>query len=204
MAAVITGPADVVNLALRNIGYKLRVGNLYDGSDAANQALDIYGQTRDDALRDGDWHFCQRTVNLGDPLKSAPPDYFDTAWDPATNPPPPWRFEYTYPADCLKVRQVKAVSGIIFNPDPQPVLWEDANDQVYVPPRRTILCNLQPALLVYTGQVTDPATMPSDFIALFAARLGANLKRGLMSADLSQVDVGVVNEATGSATAEQG
>lgn len=204
MAAVITNPADVVNLALRDIGYKLRVGNLYDGSEAANQALDIYGQTRDDALRDGNWHFCERTVSLGDPLKSAPAAYFDAPWNPATNPPPPWRFEYSYPADCLKARQVKAVSGIIFNPDPQPVLWEDANDQVYVPPRRVILCNLQPALLVYTGQVTNPATWPVDFVSLVAARLGANLKRGLMSADLSPVDVAAVNEATGSAAAEQG
>jgi len=90
------------------------------------------------------------------------------------------------------------------DPDPQPVLREDANDQVYVPPRRVILCNLQPALLVYTGQVTNPATWPVDFVSLLAARLGANLKRGLMGADLSQIDVGAVNEATGSAIVEQG
>ena len=38
--------ADMVNLALRRVGYKLRVGNLYDGSMAAKMALDVYAQTR--------------------------------------------------------------------------------------------------------------------------------------------------------------
>jgi len=106
MAAVITSVADVVNLSLRNIGYKLRVGHLYDGSDAANQCLDIYGQTRDDALRDGDWHFCERTVSLGDPLKSAPSNYFDAAWNPADSPPPPCRAPERGPWTPRKPREI--------------------------------------------------------------------------------------------------
>jgi hypothetical protein len=204
MATVITSVADVVNLALRNIGYKLRIGHIYDGSDAANQALDIYGQTRDDALRDGEWHFAERTASLSNPLKSAPDNYFDAPWDSAANPPPPWRFEYAYPADCLKARQVKFASGFIFNPAPTPVLWEDANDQYFAPARRVILCNLNPALLVYTGQITDMATWPPDFVDLLAARLGARLKRGLMSADLTAVDASEVTEAQQTAQSEQG
>lgn len=203
MPASITSPADVVNLALHNIGYKLRLANLYDGSEAANTALDIYAQTRDDALRDGNWSFAERNMVL-ELLKTAPANYFDAQWDPANNPPPPWRFEYTYPTDCLRIRQVKLTPMLLFNPQPQPVLWTDINDPAYTPPRRVIVCNIANAFLVYTGQVTDPALWPPDFVDALAAILGARLKRGLMSADLSQVDGAQVAEAAGSAMREQG
>lgn len=130
MVASASSPADIVNLALRRIGYELRVGSLLDGSEAANQALDIYAQTRDDLLRQNDWGFAERNVALT-VLKTAPAGgYFPpTNWS-STYPPLPWAFEYDYPADCLKVRSLKESSLFLFNPDPQPVLFDTANDYV--------------------------------------------------------------------------
>ena len=64
MTTSVNSPADVVNLSLGRIGYKLRVGSLYDGSPASKAALDIYGQTRDEQLRLADWGFAQGEVQL--------------------------------------------------------------------------------------------------------------------------------------------
>lgn len=202
MPASINSPADVINLSLVRIGYEKRVSNLYDGSAAAQRALDIYAQTRDDLLRDGEWQFCQRMVNAT-LLKSAPANYFDTPWNPATMPPQPWLFEYEYPGDCLKVRRLSPQPGFFFNPLPQPTLNQISNDSAYTPARRVILCNIPNAILTYAGQVTDPATMPPDFIEALAAELGTRLKRSLVG-EVNAVDATDVARSVGSAMQEQG
>ena len=47
MTASVQSPADAVNIALRKIGYKLRVGSLFEGSLAAKNALDLYFEKLD-------------------------------------------------------------------------------------------------------------------------------------------------------------
>ena len=128
MATVIVNPADVVNLALTRIGYKLRIGNIYDGSEAAQAALNIYSQTRDDMLRDGNWQFNQRNV-APTPIRWAPTGGYwpGAGWDAATNPPLPWLYAYAYPDDCLKVRVVKAATGFALNVTPLPNQYTIAN-----------------------------------------------------------------------------
>ena len=115
MPASVSSPADVVNVTLQRIGYKLRVGSLYDGSKAANDALDIYAQTRDEVMRQDDWSFAERNVSMT-LLKSAPVAGYipPTTWS-TTDPPLPWLFEYAWPDDCLKVRAVKPPTIIIPN-----------------------------------------------------------------------------------------
>lgn len=202
MPASIKNPADVVNLALVRIGYTKAVGNLYDGSDAANKALTIYAQTRDDLMRDGEWDFCRRDV-AATLLKSGPTNYFDSPWDGATMPPVPFMFEYAYPESCLKVRRVQPQPGFTFNPMPSPTLFEVVNDDYYSPSRRVIVCNVPNAILTYAGQVTNPASMPPDFIESLAAELAIRLKRGLMG-EVNQVDTADVNRAVSTALQEQG
>lgn len=205
MALVITSPADVVNLALERIGYKLRVANLYDGSEAASVALDLYGQTRDRLLRDGEWEFASTTI-AATLLKQAPtpPNYFDTPWDPVQHPPMPWRFEYEYPTDCLKVRIMKVPVGYLFEPSPLPTLMAIANDKTYTPAKEVVLCNVPSALMVYTRQVTDPTTWPVDFTEAFAAELGAKMKARLVDQPATQMDVAMAAAATATAAAEKG
>ena len=186
---VVKSPADMVNMGLRRIGYKLRVGSLYDGSNAAKVALDIYSQTRDELFAASDYGFCERNVNLT-LLKSAPANgYFPpNNWNPATNPPPPWLFEYTYPADCLKVRAVKPQPTFVLDPDPQPWVFAVENDVGYDPPAKVILCNVANALLVYTGQVTDPLDWEPGFVEEFAAALAERLAPQLANLDAAKLE----------------
>lgn len=198
-------PADIVNQSLARIGYKLRVGSLYDGSLAAKKALDIYAQTRDAMLRDGDWPFAERNVT-GTLQKQAPAAGYvpPTGWNPATNPPVPWIYQYAWNSDFLKVRAVKPTPIFVPNFSPQPNIFAVLNDNGAVPPQRVVCCNVANAIIVYTGQITDPATMPSDFISAFADALAEGLSPLLASLDLMKIKAaeGQVDEAK--AMVEQG
>src|SRR5258708_3438511 len=99
MTTGITSPAAIINLSLSRIGFKGRIGSLYDGSTAAKKALDLYGQTRDELIRDGSWEFAERIVS-GTLVKQAPAGgYVVTPWSAANNPDLPWLFSYAYPTD---------------------------------------------------------------------------------------------------------
>lgn len=206
MAASVTSPADLINLALRRIGYKLRVGSLLEGSFAAKQSLDIYAQTRDAVLVENDWDFAERNVVLT-LQKSAPAlagggyGYIPPAvWNPATNPPPPWLFQYLYPIDCLKVRNLKVIPLFVPNFDPQPNAFSLANDTSVTPFQKVILSNVQLAEMVYTGQITDPATYEPGFVESLAAALGRRLVPTLMG--LNAIQPAAADEAQSLATAE--
>src|SRR5271156_4279243 len=113
MTASISMPADVVNLMLAKVGFKGRIGSLYDGSVAAKKVLDVYAQTRDATLRAGKWDFSQRLA-AGVLSGGAAPF--------------PWTVEYSYPTDCLKLRNLfNAVYSSDTN-NPTPVLWIIGND----------------------------------------------------------------------------
>jgi hypothetical protein len=201
MSAVVTSPEDVVNLALTRIGYTMRVVNMFEGSPQANAALNVYSQTRDEMLRAVDYGFAERNVNL-ELLKQAPvTGYFPpNQWNGANNPPPPWVFEYTYPADCLKVRSVKPVPLFVIDFDPQPNVFAVENDNYYTPSRKVILCNVEDAQLVYTGQVTDPTLWEDDFVEALAAALGRRLAPVLKDLNVAKFAAG--DEAQAAATAE--
>lgn len=186
MATSLSSPADILNDALRRIGYKLRVGNLYDGSDAANLALDLFGQTRDDTMRDGDWQFAQREVS-GALLKTAP-NYFDTSWNPTTAPPIGWQYSYTYPVDCLRIKAVRPQPT--FQPDMRPTmnLFDAVNDNGYTPPRRVVVSNLANAVLVYVGRVTDPTTWSVDYTEALCAALARRLAPSLANLQVEQME----------------
>lgn len=202
----LSSPADVLNLTLARIGYKgPRIASLYEGSIAAKVALDVYSETRDEMLRNGDWGFAERNVNLT-LLKQAPAGgYFPTnQWNGTNNPPPPWRFEYTYPADCLKVRSVKAVPLFVMDFDPQPNLFAVENDVYFTPSQKVILCNVQNAQLVYTGQITDPQLWEADFVNAFSAELGLRLAPTLASMDAAKFAAADAAQSTAQASTTEG
>jgi|SRR5579864_5490707 len=205
MAASITSPADVLNVALRRIGYKLRVGSLLEGSVAAKVALDIYAQTRDEVLRQDDWAFAERNVALA-LLKQAPVGGYipPRVWTGATDPPLPWQFEYSYPVDCLKIRAVKYAPLFLPSFDPQTNLFAIDNDNYYNPARKVILTNVANAVLVYTGQITDPATWEADFVEEIAASLGRRLAPTLANPEMLKLMVGDEAASMQIAETEQG
>ena len=205
MALVLTSPEDIINDSLVRIGYRLRIGSIYEGSFAAKKALDIYGQTRDEILRQNDWGFAERNVVLS-LLKTAPAlpgggyGYIPpTVWNPAQNPPLPYLFSYTYPSDCLKVRAIKRTPLFLPNVDPRPVIYKISNDTSGSPAMKILSCNIVNAELTYTGQVTDPTTWEADFAEALCAAL-ARLLAPSVNPDI--LKIAVPDEAQTKATAE--
>ncbi len=188
MAASISTPADICNLALVRIGHTLRIGSLYDGSLAAKRCLDIYAQTRDEMLRDEAPDFARREISLT-LLKSAPAGGYipPTVWTTAY-PQLPFTYQYGYPADCIKFGSIRNPILFVPNFDPQPLTFSVANDNSYTPAQRVILCYTPNAIGTYVGQVTDPATMDVGFIESLAASLARRLAVALADPKLLEFE----------------
>lgn len=204
MTSSIASPADIVNLSLRRIGYKLRVSSLFEGSFAAKQILDVYAQTRDELLMKEEWDFAERNASIM-LLKSAPPGGYipPTTWSNAF-PPLPWLFEYAYPDDCLKVRAVKPVPLFIPNFDPQTYVFSIDNDNSLPTPAKVILCNVPNAVLVYTGQITDPTSWEADFSEAFAASLARRIAPVLANMDAAKMEAADESVAAAVGDVERG
>ncbi len=173
MTTTLNTPEEVVNYALKRIGHPFRVTNILDGSRASLAALDVYGQTRDALLTETDWDFAER-VTVGNLLKQAPDSYVTNPWTPAY-PALNWRFEYTFPTDALKIRGVRYQAVTIPNFDPRYCRFSIDNDSGYTPPAKVILTNVPNAIIIYTGQITDPNQWTASFLDAFADRLGKSI-----------------------------
>lgn len=188
MTSVFTDPADIVNDALVRVGWKQRIGSLYDGSVAAKAALDLYGQTRDELLRDFDWGFAERNVAL-DLQKVAPVGGYTPplVWS-SVYPILPWIYQFSYPDDCLKVRALRTTPVFIPNFSPQAVNFRIANDNSFTPAQKVILCNIANPILVYTAQVTNVATWEPSFVEALVAALATKLAPTLANLQTEQVE----------------
>jgi hypothetical protein len=175
MTSSVTCPEDILNLALARIGYKGRINSIYEGSMAAKKALDIYAQTRDAVLREGQWGFAQNTVAMTLQKQAPAGGYFPPNNWTSAYPQPGFLFQYAYPPDCLEVRAVRP--GPLYTPNfsPQPNQFDVTFDGTLDPPAKCITCNVYPALLVYTAQVTDPSQYEADFVEALAAALARRL-----------------------------
>jgi len=141
--------ATVVNAALQQIAAQTRITSLADGSPAANQAQVVYAPTVNLLLRELDPDFARLTAAL-------------TTF--AGTPPLGWQYMYTYPADCLRLRQVAPPAtgpGALVDPfDPQPIRYNVAQSGT----QEIIATNQQNAVAVYTtSTVTE-----DDWDAIFA------------------------------------
>lgn len=191
MAAIVTSvqsPAQLANVAFVRLGFKLRAGNLLDGSDHSRHALDVFGQARDKLLREADYPFSERTASLS-LLKSAPQGgYFPpNNWNPSLNPPLGFTYEYAYPTDAIKIRHVKPMPLYVVSYDPQPHDFTDYNDNYLSPPQRTIVSNVPYAIATYTGRVTNPAQWDVAFTEALATELMKQLGPILAGPDIEKV-----------------
>lgn len=159
---------NLVNLGLRDAGIPLRINDIYEGSEAAKTALEIYGLCRDYLIDSKEWSFSRRRVTLT-LLKGPPPDGGYNFAQPWTNiyPAPGFLYEYAYPSDTITLRAIIAPPGMMPDLDPLPALWRIDNDQTPVvsgspptaagPAARVILCNTTNAMAIYWARITDPA-----------------------------------------------
>ena len=170
---------DICNAALRRVGYPTPIGNMYEGSRASRVALDFYSQTRDALFSEFDWSFLQQEVDLGMPIKTAPPSgYGVTPWNPAVNPPPPWIYEFSYPANCINVRSVRPLPLFIPEAMPRVNIFQQVYDAQLA--AKVIVTNLARPLAIITGRVTNPAEwQDNDFIDSLIERLAVLFGREL-------------------------
>ena len=152
--------AAVVNQALELIAAQTTISDLNDGSTLGNAAGVIYTPLVQMLLRQLDPDFARKTAALV----------------VATGTPViPYAYEYTYPADCLRTRQVRPPAsgvGALADPfDPLPVYWAVGFDQN----SKVILTNQVNAYLVYTTSSVTEAFWDAFFVQSVVGRLAMPL-----------------------------
>ena len=164
-----TTSVDVVNYALELIASQTEITSLTDGSAAAKAAQVVYTPVVQLLLREIDPDFARFTAAL--------------APSAAGTPVPPWAYEYLYPADCLRVRQVRppgSGTGSLADPyDPQPIRWAVAFDVIAATNTQIILTNQVNALAVYTSSTPTEAQWDSAFAEAVSRRLANPLAMAL-------------------------
>ncbi len=159
----------VVNIALQFIATQETITSLTDGSAAANYASVIYAPTVQLMLREIEPDFARTTVAL-------------TAAGVAT-PITPWAYEYLYPADMVRLRQVRpppSGAGSLVDPyNPQAVRAMVDFDIIATLPTKVILTNQQNARAVYTSSTVTEAQWDPVFTDAVARRLANPLSMAL-------------------------
>lgn len=163
MPAYISSTA-VVNAALEQIAAQTQITSLNDGSPAASAASVVYVPTVQLMLRELDPDFARMTVALA---------------IAAGTPPPPWAVQYTYPADCIRVRNVRppaSGTGALDDPNnPRPIRSNIAfQDGVKI-----IMTNQVNALAVYTTSAVTEIDWDAAFADTVVRRLANPLAMAL-------------------------
>ncbi len=160
---------QAVNAALEEIVAQTQITALNDGSPAANAANVVYVPVVQLVLRELDPDFARFTAAL--------------TLSGAVTPVPPWAFEYLYPADCIRLRQVRpplSGAGSLSDPnDPKPIPANVAFDTISAQATKVILTNQQNALAVYTSSSVTPAQWDSAFFDAVVRRLANPLALAL-------------------------
>lgn len=174
---------DIMNQGLRAGGVQKRIEDYFEGSDAARTALELYGQARDELLDAKDWSFSRRTAPLT-VLKGPPPAGGYNFAQPWSNlyPAPGFLYEYAYPSDCMDLRAIIPMPGLMPDLDPRPAVWRVDNDPTPIvsgdppvasgPEAKVIFTNVTNAMAVYRSRVTNPAIFDPGFTAALVALLG--------------------------------
>ena len=159
----------VTNEALQFIASQYQITSLTDGSPAAKAANAVYAPTVELLLRELDPDFARYTLAL----TSAG----------APTPVPPWAYEYTYPADMLRLRQVRppgsGTGSLSDVNDPHPIRANVAFDIIGGVNTKVILTNQQNALAVYTTSLVTEAAWDAVFQDAVVRRLANPLAMAL-------------------------
>ena len=178
MSGSVLTSASVVNRAAAQIGAQATVQglipNLTGGGNVSTYANILYQGVVLMILREQDWEFSRTSAALA----------------PSGNAPlPPWQYEYLYPSDCVKVRQV--TPQIWSANDPVPVEWTVAEHAILTAPTKVILCNVPGETLVYTTSNMTEAQWDSIFAEAVVRLLASELAMAIAGRpDLSKQKLG--------------
>jgi hypothetical protein len=228
---------DICNRALSVIGTRSSIASMSEASPEAQACTLHFEASCRSLLRLAPWSFARATV-LGaligaaagtpeNPNGTVPlPLVPVSAANPAGSSPPQivsWRYEYAWPRDCVRLRQVKYPCELLPNSGSLVQLWpgmamasslypdgadmtmesrvsyqialdqDSSGNQIKV-----ILSNVEQALLVYTAFVGDPGLWDDEFSEAFVYYLGAHLVGALIGD--KQVDKAMLEKASMLAT----
>jgi hypothetical protein len=152
----------VINEALNLLGQQKTITAFPNGTTPSNVAAIVYAPLVNLLLREMDPAFARFTVPLT--IAVAPPNY------------PPWLYEYLYPSDCMRLRQVRppgtGTGSLPDVNDPSPIRANVAFDVISATVTQVILTNQVNALAVYTSNLITEAQWDSVFQDAMVRRLG--------------------------------
>jgi hypothetical protein len=217
-----TSEVDVANRALQLIGTRSQIADLNEDSNEARNVKLVLESTRDNLLRMAPWN-CAVTFNNLSLICAAPgtpenPSAGTTTWQKGI-PPPPWSYEYIYPADCLRpiyvvpqfttgftsgVPITTAVTGgapAFWNGPPVRFkvivdqLGPDGKPSAQGVDQRVIVTNQEQAILAYVKQVTNPDVWDDLFRNALEHVLAARLVIALTGdKGLAQLELAEANQ----------
>lgn len=159
----------IVNSALEQIAAQSTISALGDGTTAGDAAQIVYAPTVQLMLRELDPDFARFTAPL--------------ALSAAVTPVPPWAFEYLYPPNCARLRQVRppgsGVGSLVDPNDPQPIRANVAFDRISGVNTKVILTNQVSALAVYTSTQVTEVEWDAVFVDTVVRRLANPLAMAL-------------------------
>lgn len=156
---------SVTNAALEMIGQQAQITSLSDGTPSANAATVIYQPVVQLLLRELDPDFARFTAAL--------------VVSGAVTPVAPWAYEYLYPTDCVRLRQVRPLAGSYDRNDPQPILSQVAFDVIATVNTKVILTNQVTASAVYTSLTPTESQWDAGFAEAVSRRLANPLAMAL-------------------------
>jgi len=151
-----TTKTQIVNLALHRLGTE-RINSLADNNKRAKIMNDLYDTTRRKLLRNHSWNFALKRAQLNK-LVNKPAFGFE--------------YEYSLPADYIKIWNIADASGVISNAHPGNLGFIPDKQQFVIEDGK-LLTNLEQAYVLYGYDNTDTSQYTDTFIEAFALTLAA-------------------------------
>lgn len=158
---------DIANRALQMMASRNVITSLTDGSNEAANANMLYTPTLDWCLGITNWNFARKTAVL---VLSKTRNVTPITWS-ATEPAPPWRYEYEYPADCIRLHYVTNMVVANTKWTGMPQKFAVTTGIISAAPRTVILTDETNALGVYTYRNVTIDNWSSLFNQAFTSTL---------------------------------
>lgn len=146
----------ICNIALFRIGHGQKIDSLSESSAAAEYCRVLYPVCRDRLLEAFPWNFARKRIVLAD----------------IGTPPTNWDFQYQYPPDCLKVREI-IVSGTRCPTSANRISYEICQNTVNE--GLSICTDAEDAEIIYTAQVTNTRLFTQGFADALSWSLAGEL-----------------------------
>jgi hypothetical protein len=206
----------IANMALSAIGTRSTIASLTEDSTEAQTCSLWFDQVRDGLLRSLPWNWARRQVVLA--IYKSAAGTPENPQGALPEPPRPWRYEYSWPADCLDARYILPLANrtggaitppLTTSPDQMvrdqrtpPIKFLVAGDRdVDGNAVKVILTNQALAQLVYTGKITDANIWDANFVDAMIGRLAQCICFAL-SGDKGLTQIAVAGGVAAEARAE--